>query len=171
MTYRRAKSQSKKETRHKYISFIREPAKLKYVLLFFCRNQKLKASNEKRSGTIRETLSLKLQGCWGEAKLPLPQKTKKCVLWHIVTKNERSAISKEPKSTSQNTPFCTFSKGTQNYTNHIALIICALQTFFLRFCVFAFLCFCIFVFWILTAKWGATEKDCPQGGKAKRGVQ
>ncbi|MBQ2045010.1 MAG: hypothetical protein II261_09280, partial [Bacteroidaceae bacterium] len=40
----------------------------KYVLLFFCRNQKLKASNEKRSEIIRETLSLKLQGCWGEAK-------------------------------------------------------------------------------------------------------
>ena len=41
--------------------------------MFFCssvekRKRKPKASDEKRSGIIRETLSLKLQGCWGEAK-------------------------------------------------------------------------------------------------------
>ena len=148
MTYRKtksqkltAKSQSKKETRHKYISFIRVLAKLKYVLLFFCRKKtKTKASNEKRSGIIRETLSLKLQGCWGEAKRPLPKNKKNAFFDLLLQKNERSAISKQPKSASQNTPFCPFSKGTQNYINHIALIICALQTIF---CIFAFLCFCV----------------------------
>ena len=119
----------------------RPTAKVKNMFFYSTveRKRKLKACNEKRSGIIRETLSLKLQGCCGEAKRPLPQKQnkKKCVLWHIVTKNERSAISKQPKSASQNTPFCPFSKGAQNYTNRIALIICALQTIF---CVFVFLC-------------------------------
>ena len=141
MTYRRAKSQSKKETRHKYISFIRVLAKLKcsYVLLS---KSKTKACNEKRSGTIRETLSLKLQGCWGDAKRPLPKNKKMRSLTYCY-KNERSAISKQPKSASQNTPFCPFYKGAQNCKNLIALIICALQTIF---CVFVFLYFCNFVF-------------------------
>jgi hypothetical protein len=98
---------------------------------------------EKRSGIIRETLSLKLQGCWGDAKRPLPKKQNKTRSLTYCYKNERLAISKQPKSASQNTPFCPFSKGAQNYTNHIALIICVLQTIF---CVFVILCFCVLNF-------------------------
>ena len=99
-----AKSQSKKETRHKYISFIRVLAKLKYVLLFFCRNQKLKACNEKRSGIIRETLSLKLQGCCGEAKWPLPQKqNKKNAFFDLLLQK----MSGQPSANSQNQPLKT----------------------------------------------------------------
>ena len=62
----------------------------------------------------------------GEAKRPLPKKQNKTRSLTYCYKNERSAISKQPKSASQNTPFCPFYKGAQNYTNHIALIICIL---------------------------------------------
>ena len=62
----------------------RPTAKVKNMFFYSTveRKRKLKACNEKRSGIIRETLSLKLQGCCGEAKRPLPQKQnkKKCVL-------------------------------------------------------------------------------------------
>ena len=165
MTYRRAKSQSKKETRHKYISFIRVLAKLKYVLLFFCRNQKLKASNEKRSGIIRETLSEKAAKVLGRCKTTPAQKQNKTRSLTYCYKNERSAISKQPKSASQNTPFCPFSKGAQNCKNHIELIICALQTIF---CIFAFLRFCVLNF---NCEMGCHRKGQSSRGKANRGVQ
>ena len=69
---------------------------------------------------------------------PCPKNKKNAVFDLLLQKNERSAISKQPKSVSQNTPFCPFYKGAQNCTNLIALIICVLQT---TFCVFVFLCF------------------------------
>ena len=124
---------------------------------------KTKTSNEKRSGIISETLSLKLQGCWGEAKRPLPKNKTRSLTYCY--KNERLAISKQPKSASQNTPFCFFSKGTQNYINHIELIICALQTIF---CIFAFLRFCVLNF---NCEMGRHRKGQSSRGKAKRGVQ
>ena len=96
---------------------------------------------EKRSGIISETLSLILQGCWGDAKTSLSKNKTRSLTYCY--KNERSAISKQPKSASQNTPFCPFSKGAQNRTNHITLIICALQ---IIFCVFVFLRFCVLNF-------------------------
>ena len=144
MTYRRAKSQSKKETRHKYISFIRVLAKLKYVLLFFCRNQKLKACNEKRSGIIRETLSLKLQGCWGETKRALPKnKTrsltycyKKLAVSHQQTAN--ISLSKHPI-------LPLFQRCTKLHKSyHIDYLRIANNI--LYFCVFVFLCFCVLNF-------------------------
>ena len=113
--------------------------------MFFCSSVeiKTKACNEKRSGTIRETLSEKAARVLGRGKTTPAQKQNKTRSLTYCYKNERSAISKQTKSASQNTPFCPFSKGAQNHINHIALIICALQT---TFCIFAFLCFCVLNF-------------------------
>ena len=143
--------------------------------MFFCssvekRKRKPKASNEKRSGIIRETLSEKTARCWGDAKRPLPQKQNKTRSLTYCYKNERSAISIQPKSASQNTPFCPFSKGMQNYTNHITLIICALQTTFcifafLRFCVFVILCFCVLNF---NCEMGRHRKGLPSGERLNK---
>ena len=95
---------------------------------------------------------------------PCPKNKNNAFFDLLLQKNERSAISKQPKSASQNTPFCPFSKGTQNCTNHIALIICALQTIF---CVFAFLCFCVLNF---NCEMGRHRKGLPSGGGRLKGV-
>ena len=115
----------------------------KYVFLFFCRNQKLKACNGKKEWDNQRNSFIEIARVLGRGKTSPAQKQNKTRSLTYCYKNERSGFSKQPKSASQNTPFCPFSKGTQNYTNHIALIICALQTIF---CVFVFLCFCVFVF-------------------------
>ena len=137
--------------------------------MFFCssieKKRKLKAGDEKRSGIIRETLSEKAARVLGRCKTTPAPKNKKMRSLTYCYKNERSAISKQPKSASQNTPFCPFSKGMQNYTNHIALIICALQTIF---CIFAFLRFCVLNF---NCEMGRHRKGQSSRGKAKRGVQ
>ena len=57
---------------------------------------------EKRSGIIRETLSLKLQGCWGDAKRPLPQKQKNAFFDLLLQK-----MSGQPSANSQNQPLKT----------------------------------------------------------------
>ena len=115
---------------------------------------------KKGVGQSEKLFQKKLQRYWDYAKRPLPQKQKNAFFDLLLQKNVLSAISKQPKSASQNTPFCPFYKGAQNRTNHIALIICALQTIF---CIFAFLRFCVFVFRILTAKCDATKKGLSSG--------
>ena len=59
-------------------------------------------------------------------------------------------------------PFCPFSKGTQNYINHIALIICALQTIF---CIFVFLRFCVLNF---SCEMGRRRKGLPSGERLNK---
>ena len=93
---------------------------------------------------------------------PCPKKQKNAFFDLLLQKNERSAISKQPKSASQNTPFCPFSKGTQNYINHIALIICALQTIF---CIFVFLRFCVLNF---SCEMGRRRKGLPSGERLNK---
>ena len=93
---------------------------------------------EKRSEIIRETLSLKLQGCWGDAKRPLPKNKTRSLTYCY--KNERSAISKQPKSASQTphfAPFPRYAKLHKPY--HIDYLY--IVNNILHFCVFVFLCF------------------------------
>ena len=104
---------------------------------------KTKSLQWKKEWDNQRNSFIKIARVQGRCETTRASKTKKCVLWLIVTKNQRLAISKQPKSASQNTPFCPFSKGAQNRTNHITLIICALQTIF---CVFVFLRFCVLNF-------------------------
>ena len=99
--------------------------------MFFCssvekRKRKPKASDEKRSGIIRETLSLKLQGCRARQNAPCPKNKTKRVLWLIDTKMSGQPSANSQNQPLKNTPFCPFSIGAQNYTNRIALIICTL---------------------------------------------
>ena len=75
-------------------------------------------------------------------------------------------MSGQPSANSQNQPlktphFAPFPKVRKitQIISHWLSVHCKQYFVFLRFCVF--------VFWILTAKWGATEKDSPQGGRLK----
>ena len=165
MTYRRAKSQSKKETRHKYISFIRVLAKLKYVLLFFCRKKKTKSKSlqwKKEWDNQRNSFRKSCKGAGAMQNAPCP-KTKQNAFFDLLL--QKWAVSHQQTaeiSLSKHPILPLFQRYAKPHKSYRIDYLCIANNI---------LHFCVFVFWILTAKWGATEKDCPQGGKAKRGVQ
>ena len=134
-----------KQVQHDVMQSQRPTANVKNM--FFCssvekRKRKLKACNEKRSGIIRETLSEKAAKVLGRCKTPPAPKTKKCVLWLIVTK--KWAVSHQQTAEiclSKHPILPLFQRCAKLHKLYRIDYLCIANNI-LRFCVF--------VFWIST---------------------
>ena len=109
-----------------------------FVLLSKKENKNYKPAIKKGVGQSEKLFLKKLQRCWGDANAPCQKQN---AFFDLLLQK----MSGQPLANGQNQPlktphFAPYYKGAQNYTNHITLIICALQT---TFCVFVFLCFCV----------------------------
>ena len=159
MTYRRAKSQSKKETRHKYISFIRVLAKLKCSFVLLSKS-KTKSLQWKKEWDNQRNSFIEIARVLGRGKTTPVQKQN--TFFDILLQKWAVSHQQTAKICLSKHPILPlFQRCAKLYKSYRIDYLCIANNI-LYFCVFAFLRFCVLNF---NCEMGRHRKGQSSGGE------